>query len=164
MFPASLTNDTKQIFITGKELHGVKKSILYGKIYDLIAIIELDKINNWKEIKGQSIWVSASFKDQKEINNNSHLCFPFVTRSLKDSTTFSIYWQDDKNKKIEFNSGEKKVSILNFQIDMYLRWVENIIKQVNKLTKNINFLLEDIEKNLEEYKKALELRDRQLSE
>ena len=103
MFPASLTNDTKQIFITGKELHGVKKSILYGKIYDLIAIIELDKINNWKEIKEQSIWVSASFKDQKEINNNSHLCFPFVTRSLKDSTTFSIYWQDDKNKKIEFN-------------------------------------------------------------
>ena len=114
MFPASLTNDTKQIFLTGKELHGVKKLILNGKIYDLITIIELDKINNWKEVKGQSIWVSASFKDQKEINNNSHLCVPFVTRSLKDSKTFSIYLQDDKNKKIEFNSREKKSKYFKF--------------------------------------------------
>ena len=43
LFPASLKNDTKQIFITGKELNGVKKAILNGKIYDLIAIIDLNK-------------------------------------------------------------------------------------------------------------------------
>ena len=121
LFPASVKNDTKQIFVTGKELNGVKKSILNGKVYDLISIIELDKINNWNEIKGQSIWISVTFKDQKEINNNSHLCFPFVTRSLNDLTSFSIYLQDDKNKEIEFKSGEQKISILNFQIDVYLR-------------------------------------------
>ena len=91
LFPASLKNDTKQIFITGKELNGVKKAILNGKIYDLIAIIDLNKISNWTEIKGQSIWVSVSFKDQKEINNNSHLCFPFVTRSFNNLTSFSTY-------------------------------------------------------------------------
>ena len=45
LFPASLKNDTKQIFITGKELNGVKKSILNGKIYDLVAIADLDKIS-----------------------------------------------------------------------------------------------------------------------
>ena len=50
-----------------------------------------------------------------------HLCFPFVTRSLNDLTSFSIYLQDDKNKEIEFKSGEQKISILNFQIDVYLR-------------------------------------------
>ena len=91
LFPASLKNDTKQIFITGKELNGVKKAILNGKIYDLIAMIDLNKISNWTEIKGQSIWVSVSFKDQKEINNNSHLCFPFVTRSFNNLTSFSTY-------------------------------------------------------------------------
>ena len=90
------------------------------KVYDLISIIDLDKINNWNEIKGQSIWISVTFKDQKGINN-SHLCFPFVTRSLNDLTSFSIYLQDDKNKEIEFKSGEQKISILNFQIDVYLR-------------------------------------------
>ena len=52
LFPASLKNDTKQIFITGKELKGVKKSILNGKVYDLIVIIDLDKISNWTKIKG----------------------------------------------------------------------------------------------------------------
>ena len=120
LFPASVKNDTKQIFIIGKELGGVKKSILNGKVYDLIPIIDLDKISNWKDIKGHSIWISVSFKDQKEINNNSHLYFPFVTRSLNDLTSFNIYLQDHQNKEIEFNSDKQKISILNFQIDIYL--------------------------------------------
>ena len=120
LLPASVKNDTKQIFINGKELGGEKKSILNGKVYDLIPIIDLDKISNWKDIKGHSIWISVSFKDQKEINNNSHLHFPFVTRSLNDLNSFSIYLQDDQNKETEFNSDEQKISILNFQIDIYL--------------------------------------------
>ena len=121
MFPASIKSDTKQIFIAGRELNGVEKFILNGKVYDLISIIDLNKISNWKEIKGQAIWINVAFKDQKERNNNSHLCFPFVTRSLNDLLSFSTYLHDDKNKEIEFNSGEKKISILNFKIDGFLR-------------------------------------------
>ena len=71
MFPASIKSETKQIFVTGKELNGVKKSILNEKMYDLVSIIDLDKIGNWSEIKGHSIWISVAFKDQKEINSNS---------------------------------------------------------------------------------------------
>ena len=119
-----MKNDTKKIFITGKELSGVKKPILNEKVYELISIIDLDEISNWKDIKGQSIWISVSFKDQQEINNNSHLCFPFLTRSLNDLTSFSIYLQDDQNKEIKFSSDEQKINILNFQIDIYLRWVK----------------------------------------
>ena len=119
-----MKNDTKKIFITGKELSGVKKPILNEKVYELISIIDLDEISNWKDTKGQSIWISVSFKDQQEINNNSHLCFPFLTRSLNDLTSFSIYLQDDQNKEIKFNSDEQKINILNFQIDIYLRWVK----------------------------------------
>ena len=121
LFPATITNDTRQVFITEKELNRMKKSILNGKMYDLIAIIDLDKIPNWTEIKGQSIWVNVSFKDQKERNNTNHLCFPFLTRSFNDLPSFSIYLQDGVNKKIEFNTGEKKISILNFQIEMFLQ-------------------------------------------
>ena len=36
------------------------------------------------------------------------MCFPFVTKSLNDLLSFSIYLQDDKNKEIEFYLGEKK--------------------------------------------------------
>ena len=121
LFPASIKNDMKQIFITCKELNGVQKSILNEKVYDHLAILDIDKINSWQEIKGQSIWINAMFKDQKEINNNSHMCFPFVTKSLNNMLSFSIYLQENKNKEIEFNSGEKKKSIFNFHIDVFLR-------------------------------------------
>ena len=46
LFPVTI-NDTQQIFVMAKELNGVKKkSILNGKAYNLLAIIDLNKINN----------------------------------------------------------------------------------------------------------------------
>ena len=103
-----------------KNLSGVKKSILNQKIFDVLAVTDLEKINNWKDIKGQSVWINTSFKDHQEINNNTHLCFPFITKSFSDLSSFRIYLQDNNNTKIELKSGEKKVSIFNFQIDVYL--------------------------------------------
>ena len=46
LFPSSGTNNTKQIFITCRELNDVKKSLINSKIYGLIGIIDLNKINN----------------------------------------------------------------------------------------------------------------------
>ena len=123
LFPASITSDKTQIFVLGKKISGVKKSILNKKIFDIIGVIDLNKTNNWKDIKGQSIWVNAAFKDHKEINKSIY--FPFTTRSFSDLTSFNIYLQDDNNSKIEFKSREKKISF-NFQIDIYLIWVEKI--------------------------------------
>ena len=108
LFPASVTSDTSNIFVLGKKLNGVKNSILNNKIFDVLAVVDLNKINNWIDIKGQSIWTNTAIKDNKEINNNNHLCFPFITRSFSGLTSFSIFLQDDSNKKIEFKSGEKK--------------------------------------------------------
>ena len=124
LFPATITNETNQILILSKNVSGVKKSILNQKVYDLLAIIEINKIDNWRDVKGKSIWTNANFKDHTEIYNNSHLCFPFATRSFSDLTSFNIFLQDDQNKKIEFTAGKKK-SIFNFQIDIFLRkWVD----------------------------------------
>ena len=81
-----------------------------------MASIDLNKIENWKDVKGKSIWTNVQFKSHKEINNNS----PFITRSFNDLTNFSIFLQDDSNNKIEFESDEQKISIFNFQIDIFL--------------------------------------------
>ena len=97
LFPASLTNDTRQIFITCRELNDVKKALINGKIYGLLGIIDLKKINNCEEIKDQSIWVNASFVEQKEINNSRHMRFTFTTKTLNDLLSFSIYLLDDNN-------------------------------------------------------------------
>ena len=107
LLPATVTNDTNLIFITAKELNGVKPSILDDKAYNLLAITDLNKIDNWADVKGQPAWTRVAFKDHEEINNNSHLCFPVPTRSFSDLTSFNIFLQDDRNKKIEFKSGEK---------------------------------------------------------
>ena len=43
LFPASITNDTTQIFILGKNLNGIKKAILNNKIFDILAAVDLKK-------------------------------------------------------------------------------------------------------------------------
>ena len=120
LFPASITNNADQIFISANNLSGAKKSILNEKVFDILAVIDLNKINNWYDIKVQFIWTNIAFKDHKEINNNSHLCFPFIIRSFRDLTSFSVFIQDDTNKKLEFKTNERKTSIFNFQIDIFI--------------------------------------------
>ena len=82
--------------------------------------IYLDKINNWEYIKGKSLWVNINFDETNQINNNSeHLSFSFITSSLNDLLNFSIHLIDDNNKTIEFNTGETKISISNFKIEVF---------------------------------------------
>ena len=42
LFPSSVANDTKQIFV----LNNPKAALINGKIYSILGIINLDKINN----------------------------------------------------------------------------------------------------------------------
>ena len=67
------------------------------------------------------MWRNATLEEQKEINNSRHLCFPFSTKTLKDFLSFSIYLLDDNNKETTFEDIEKKISILNFKIDVFVR-------------------------------------------
>ena len=119
LFPASVKNDTEQIFAICRELNDVKKSLLNGKIYGFIGIIDLQKINNQSNIKGKSLWVNAIFKEQEEIINKRQLCFPFMTSSLNELLNFSINLIDDYNQQINFESDKQKIRILNFKIDVF---------------------------------------------
>ena len=46
LFLASIKNDTEQIFITSRELNDVKEFLINSKMYGLLGIIDLKKINN----------------------------------------------------------------------------------------------------------------------
>ena len=78
--------------------------------------MDLKKINNWNNIKGQSVWTKAAFKDHKEISGSSHLCFPFITKSFSDLCNFSIFIQDDSDKKLNLNQMKKKQVFLTFKL------------------------------------------------
>ena len=58
-------------------------------------------------------------RSKKKKNNSRDLCFPFVTSTLNDLLKFSINLIDDNNKDITFEDKEKKISILNFQINVF---------------------------------------------
>ena len=120
LFPASVTNNTSKIFVITTKISGAKRAILNYKLYDILAEIDTEKINKWNEIKGESIWINVQFKGHKKLNISNHICFPFVTKTFSDLTSFSILLLDDANNKTEFKQREKKVSILNYQIDVYL--------------------------------------------
>ena len=75
----------------------------------------------WGEIKGQSLWINATHEEQKEINNNRHLCFQFTTSTLNNLLNFSVNLIDDNNKQTTFEDNNKKNSILNFKIDVFLK-------------------------------------------
>ena len=47
-----------------------------------------------------------------------------TTKTLNDLLSFSINFLDD-NKQITFPENEKKISILNFKIDLFLRLIED---------------------------------------
>ena len=119
LFPASVKNDTEQIFIICRELNDTGKSLINSKIYGLLGKINIKKINNWEEIKAQFFWVNATLQEQKETNNSRHICVPFVTSTLNDLLSFSINLIDYNNKDTTFEDNEKKISILNFQIDVF---------------------------------------------
>ena len=37
LFPSSVTNDTKQIFVTCRELNNAKTALMNGKIYNILG-------------------------------------------------------------------------------------------------------------------------------
>ena len=114
LFQASIKNNTEQIFITCKKSNDIKKALINSKIYGLIGIIDLKKNNDWDEIKGKSIWINATLEEQKEINNNRHLCFRFSTKTLNNLLSFSIYLIDDNNEEITFENNEEKNNYSEF--------------------------------------------------
>ena len=121
LFPSFVKNSTKQIFVTCRELNNAKTALINRKIVNILGLTNLNKMNNLEHIKGKSLWVNVNFDESKQVNNIDHLSFSFKTLSLNHMLGFSINLIDDDNKPIEFNSGETKITILNFKIEVFLK-------------------------------------------
>ena len=55
LFSSSAQNDTKQIFVTCRELNDAKVAHINGKISNILGIINLNKIENSRYFKGKSL-------------------------------------------------------------------------------------------------------------
>ena len=154
LFPALVKNDTEQIFVMCRELNDAKPALINGKLVNLLAAINLNKINDWEHIKGKSLWVNVNFDNLQEAKKIDYFCFSFKTASLNDLLLFIIYLIDDFNNAITFNNGEKKISISNFK---------NHVFKMNKKLRPIKFtiqardeqvarILEELERDIEKFK------------
>ena len=118
LFSAAITSDTQNIFVTCQNLNSAKKALINGKIYDLLAIINLSEIKNRETIKGKSIYINAKIDDTHYMQNAKHFGFNFKTRLPIEILEFTCELLDDKVEKIVFKMGEKKVPALDIQIDI----------------------------------------------
>ena len=129
MFSSSVQNDTKQIFITCRELNDAKVALTNGKISNILGVINLNKIENLEYIKGKSLWVNINFNKEEKVKSTEHFCFQFKTLSLNNLLSCSLYLIDENNKPIEFTNDENKISILSFKTDIFAKWTENFDQQ-----------------------------------
>ena len=113
LFPASTKNDTEQIFITWRELNVVQKSLINSKIYRLLGIIDLKKINNWNQIKGQSMWINARLEEQRKTNNSRRLAIPWSNYIALGVGNTSAYVE--KHKSL-FNKVRKRNENVNLMV------------------------------------------------
>ena len=67
MFLSSVKNDTKQIFVTCRELNDAKVALINGKISNVLGVINLSKVENWENIKGKLLWVNVNFNSLEEM-------------------------------------------------------------------------------------------------
>ena len=65
-----------------------------------------------------SHWVSVTFDELKNTQKTDHVWFSFTTKNLNDLLSFNLYLLDSENKGMEFIDDEKKLSILNFKIEV----------------------------------------------
>lgn len=93
--------------------------LLNGRIYNMLGMINLNRINIWEYTKGKSLLVYVSFNGTDLINNTEHINFSFKTYSLNDLLDFNIILIDDNDAAIVFNAAEKKNSILNFKTEVF---------------------------------------------
>ena len=118
LFPSLVTNHTNQIFITCRKLNRAKIALINGKILNIFGVINLDKINNWENIKGKPVWLNTNFQELKH-KKSDNFSFSFETLHWQIYYLFSIHVIESDSNKTIFKDSEKKISTLNFKTDIY---------------------------------------------
>lgn len=118
LFSSLMESETATIFITANELIDAKEIVINGKFFKAIGAIYTTEIENWKEIKKQSNWVSVTLTDSKIPIVAKHFAFSFETNNFNRLLNFELSLLDDNGELINFKKSETKVPALNFTIEV----------------------------------------------
>ena len=95
---SSVQKDTNAIFITTNGLNDAKEILINGKLVQGIGVIFTSEIEDWKNIKKTSDWVSVALTDLQYPIAAKHFAFAFETTDLHNILNFEYSLVDDEGK------------------------------------------------------------------
>ena len=63
-------------------LNDARDSIINGKLYKSLGVININEIRDWIKIKGESKWIKIIFNDSENPTLAKHFAFAFETVNL----------------------------------------------------------------------------------
>ena len=104
---SSVVQDTNVIFLICNGLNDARDSLINGKLYKSIGVINISKIKDWTKLKGESKCINITFNDSENPTLAKHFAFAFETLNLSDLLNFQLSLLDDETKLIKFAPNEK---------------------------------------------------------
>ena len=95
-----------------------RTSLINRKIYKSVAVVNVNKLTNWTELKGKSKCVNIVLNDSEYSTLAKHFAFAFETTNLNDLLNFELSLLDDQAKPIKFAATEQKIPALTFTIQV----------------------------------------------
>ena len=110
LISSSVVQDTNVIFLICNGLNDARDSLINGKLYKSLGVININEIRDWTKIKGESKWINI-FKDSENATLAKHFAFAFETVNVRDLLNFQLSLLNKEAKLIKFALNEKKTSI-----------------------------------------------------
>ena len=86
----SVVQDTAVIFLICKGLDDARDSLINGKLYKTLGIININEIRDWTKIKRESECINIIFNDSENPALAKHFAFAFEIVNLKDLLNFQL--------------------------------------------------------------------------
>ena len=119
LFNLNIENETDVIFVVWNGLNNAKHALINKKIKNMLDVCYLTEIKDWEIIKGQSKRSQAVFTDSEDIGGRtSHIAIAFTAKNISDLLNFSVTLLAGDGQNIKFPSLEKKIPIINFEIQI----------------------------------------------
>ena len=96
------------IFLICNGLNDARDPLINGKLYKSIGVININEIEDWTKLKGESKCISIIFINSEYPTLAKHFPFAFETVNLSDLLNFQPSLLDGEAKPIKFAPNEKK--------------------------------------------------------
>ena len=106
------------IFLICNGLPDARDSLINGKLYNRLGVININKMRDWTKIKGEPKWINIIFNNSENPTLPKHLAFAFQTVNLSYLLNFQLSLLDDEAKPIKFAPNGKKIPALTFSIQV----------------------------------------------